>query len=304
MRSPIAPFAVAVAICATSLASSTLAADAKPDDKKPADSTDASATTTTTATETASGGAEVSTSEAAPAPSSLPAEKMDSSDPHEIPGKTYYFVGLRYINTILPKFMLNLFVDGGPKTVDIHTFGVEGGMRKDGFDIIGAITYSSYAMDPFPFKGKSEADTAYEIVTSNLKLINFTVDFLWSAGDHPSYQFQYGVTTGLALVLGDLGRVQGKPPTGSAPGDPYTYVPCAGQNDPQAPTYCDTSNNHYGDYKEPSWFNGGSKPNIYAVFGPQIGFRWKPVKQFVARITAGFNIFTGFFFGIAGNYGI
>jgi len=297
MRFPRSALAVAVAVCATALTTSALAADEKKtdDDTTAGASADASGSSTTTG--------EVTTTEAKPAPESFAADKQDPNDPSETPGKTYYFVGLRYINTVLPKFMLNLFVDGGPKTVDIHTFGVEGGMRKDGFDIIGAITYSSYAMDPFPFKGKSEADTAYEIVTSNLKLINFTVDFLWSAGDNPRYQFQYGVTTGLALVLGDLARVQAKPPNGSSPSDPYGYVPCDPSEQGKS-AYCDNSNNHYGSYTEPSWFNGGSKPNLYAVFGPQIGFRWKPVKQFVARITAGFNIFTGFFFGIAGNYGI
>ena len=56
--------------------------------------------------------------------------------------------------------------------------------------------------------------------------------------------------------------------------------------------------------KEPSWFNGGDKPNVYATFGPEFGFRWKPVKQFVARLTIGWNIFAGPFFGIAGDYGL
>ena len=285
----------------------------KPADKPADKATDKATTTTTTTSAGATGTAAATTTEtttatatsteAATAPTSIPADSVDKNDAREIPGQTYYFVGLRYRHTILPKFLLNLFVDGGPTAVSIPSFGVEAGMRKDGFDVIGALTYSDYSTDRFPFKGKSEADTAYELVTSNLKLINATVDFLWSVDFSTKVAFQYGVTAGVAVVLGDLKRTQAKPASGNAPGDPYSYVPCSGVRDPQAPAYCDDSNNHYGDYAESSWFNGGKKPNFYAVFGPMFSLRYKPVHQFVARVDVGFNIFTGFFFGPALNYG-
>ena len=254
------------------------ATDAKP--------TDATTTTTTSTTAIAS------------------TEPTSSSDPTEKEGQTYYYLGLRYRHTFLPTGMLHLFVDGGPSTaVSIPSFGVEGSMRKDNFEIIGAITYADYSLSEFPFKGKSEADTAYEIVKSNLKLINLSADFLWGTDFSPKFAFQYGVTAGIAIVLGDLHRNQAKPASGTAPGDPYGYVKCNGPKDPGSGAYCDDSNDHYGDYSDASWFNGGKKPNFYPIFGPMFAFRYKPAKQFVARLDGGFNLFSGFFFGLALNYG-
>jgi hypothetical protein len=225
----------------------------------------------------------------------------DPNDPAEDPSKTYYFVGLRYRHTFLPKFMLNMFVAGGPSAVSIPSFGIEGTMRKDGFDTILHLTYQDWSMEPFPFKGKDEANVAWELVTSNLKLIHAGVDLLWGTDFSKQFSFQYGVTAGLAIVLGDLKRVQGYPANGNGD-DPDQIRPCAGPRNPNI-TYCGTDNNHYGDYTEPSWFSGGSRPNIYATFGPQFSFRYKPVKQFVARADVGFNIFAGFFFGLGANYG-
>ena len=277
--------------------------EAKKTDATSAASTGGSASATTTTDSTTA----ASTTTTAPATSASTSTNGDkpasTSDPVEVEGQTYYFIGARYRHTFLPKWMLNLFVDGGPSVVSIPSFGVEGGFRKDGFDIIGAITYADYGMPTFPFKGKSEADTAYERVTSNLKLINLSVDFLWGTDFSPKFSFQYGATAGLAIVLGDLHRNQAKPPTGTSPSDPNGYVDCPPEERGKS-AYCDDSNDHYGNYTDASWFNGGKKPNLYPIFGPMIAFRYKPVKQFVARLDGGFNLFSGFFFGLGLSYGI
>jgi hypothetical protein len=58
-------------------------------------------------------------------------------------------------------------------------------------------------------------------------------------------------------------------------------------------------------YTEPSWVNGGSKPNIFPrITFPLLGLRFKPVKQLEARFTTGFSITEGFIFGLSGNYGL
>ena len=136
-------------------------------------------------------------------------ENVSPNDPKEEQGKTYYFIGARYRQTFLPKFMLGLFVAGGPSTVSIPSFGLEGTMRKDGFDTTLYLTYADWGMKPFPFKGKDEAATAWEIVESKLKLITIGVDLLWGTDFTKSVSFQYGITAGIAAVLGDLKRVQG-----------------------------------------------------------------------------------------------
>jgi hypothetical protein len=232
-------------------------------------------------------------------------DKLSDSSAAELDGKDYYFVGLRYRHTILPKFLINLFADGGPSVVSVPGFGIEASKRRDGFEMVGALTYVDYSMNPFPFKGKNEADYAYEIVESKLKMINATADFLWSSklsGDN--LQFLYGLTAGIGLVWGDLYRTQAKPANGgSAPGDPNTYVPCQ-TSEKGSTLYCSGDNNHYPGYSEPSWAGGGYRPIIYPTFGMQLGLRWKPIKQVVGRLDVGYNLFSGFFFGLGVDYGI
>jgi len=58
-----------------------------------------------------------------------------------------------------------------------------------------------------------------------------------------------------------------------------------------------------GGYTEPSWFNGGSKPNFFPWIGiPQFGLRFKPIKAMEARLQIGFSL-TGFWFGLSADYG-
>jgi len=239
-----------------------------------------------------------------------PADVVIPHDPAEKPGKTYYFIGARYRQTFLPKFMLGLFVAGGPSSVGIPSFGLEGTMRKDSFDTTLYLTYADWTKSAFAFKGKDEAPNAWEVVTSDLKLITIGVDLLWGTDFNKSFSFQYGITAGLAAVIGDLKRVQGYVPAGQDPENPDNVKPCAGVGQPsgaavaRGDNYCGNENEHYGDYKEPSWFNGGKKPNIYASFGPQIGIRFKPVKEFMSRLNVGWDLFAGPFFGINGSFGL
>jgi hypothetical protein len=59
-----------------------------------------------------------------------------------------------------------------------------------------------------------------------------------------------------------------------------------------------------GGYIEPNWFNGGSVPVFFPHIAiPDIGLRYKPVKQVEMRVSTGFSL-TGFFFGLSGDYGI
>lgn len=236
------------------------------------------------------------------------AEVVRSSS-YEKEGQDYYFVGLRYRHTFLPKFILNLFVDGGPSVVSLPSFGIEASKRRDNFEMIGALSYQSWGMDPFPFKGKGENDFAYEIVESKLKMLKATADFLWSAkisGDQ--LQFLYGVTAGLAFVWGDLIHQQAHPANGTSPGDPKTYQVCQLGNATSgtwAGNYCNSADNQrWAGYVEPSWAGGGYRPILFLSFGPQFGLRYKAAKQFVARLDVGFDIFSGFFFGLGADYGI
>ena len=223
------------------------------------------------------------------------------SSPVEEKGKSYQFVGLRYRGIIVPKFMMDMFGEGGDG-VYVHAFGPEFAIRRDNFEYNFSIWYADYGMDPTPFKAKDDPIEAYEIVESKLKVLYLTADFLWSTDLNPQFAINYGMGAGLGIVFGDLYRQQAYPPNGNPNTPPADWVPCAPSMRGTS-QFCDDDNNHYGDYSEPSWANGGSKPIIFPWFALQTGLRYKPHKNFVARLDLGFGT-SGFFFGLGADYGL
>jgi hypothetical protein len=239
--------------------------------------------------------------------SALVADAEQGSSPVELPGKTYLFVGARYRAIILPKFMMNLFGDGG-KTLVVHGFGPEFAIRKNAFEYNLSIWYAGYGMDDTPFKAKDDGEKAWELVNSELKSIFITADFLWSQDFSPEFALNYGLAGGFGIIFGDLYRVQARPGSPSANSNTGEgFVRCAGDMDPlDTNDFCgdiDTDNNHYGDYTEPGWGDGGSKPILFPWLVLQTGVRYKPHKNFAARFDAGFGT-SGFFLGVGLDYGL
>jgi hypothetical protein len=226
-------------------------------------------------------------------PNEIKSEAGDS--PYEKPDTTYYFVGARYRGIIVPKFMMNLFGDGGT-TVYVDNIGAEAAIRKNDFEYLFGLSFADYGMEPTPFKASSDGEFAWEIVESEIKVLYATVDFLWSSKFSDQWALNFGVGAGFGIVWGDLKRTQA---FRDGSGD---YLPCAGEGNPVG-DYCGDDNNHYGGYTEPSWADGGSKPIIFPWLAPLLGVRFKPHRHFAARLDAGFGI-TGFFVGLGGDYGI
>jgi hypothetical protein len=240
-------------------------------------------------------------------------EPVRDTDPLEKDGKAYRFIGLRFRDIIVPKFMIELFADGGA-TVNVFTIGPEFTTRKDGLEIDLALSYADYSMDPFLFKGKNDGNDAWEIVSSDMKMLYFTTDLLYEIPldkEKGRFSLLVGGGLGLGVVLGNLYRTQAYPADASNLNvdDVGSWRKCsqigAGGVDPgSGNVYCDGANNHYSGYDEPSWVNGGSKPTVFPwISFPQVSFRYKPIKQFQARVDAGFSI-TGFFFGMSAGYGL
>ena len=235
--------------------------------------------------------------------STLVADAEAGSSSVELPNQTYYGVGLRYRAIIVPKFMMNLFGDGG-RTVVAHGIGPEFTVRKNAFEYDFSAWFASYAMDPTPFKASSDDRNAWEIVESKIKILYITADFIWSQDFSPEFAFNYGVGAGFGLVWGDLKRTQARPGAGSNDSTGAGYVPCINQTDPNDPgDFCGADNTHYNGYNEPSWSNGGSKPVIFPWLALQTGLRYKPHRNFVARLDAGFGT-SGFFLGLGADYGL
>ena len=85
------------------------------------------------------------------------------------------------------------------------------------------------------------------------------------------------------------------------------YNPCQSQTD--APS-CQTNAHQnatiakVGYYVEKNWLNGGSVPVIFPHIAiPQLGLRYKPIKEIEARASLGFSL-TGFWFGLSADYGL
>lgn len=231
------------------------------------------------------------------------------SEVFEDPLERYYFLGVRFRDVVVPQFMLELFATGGA-TGNVWLVGPELTMRKDRTEIDISLAYADYSFGPAMLKGKDDADVAYEVVKSDLKVGYLTFDLLIDVPLDSSGMFSFliGGGIGVGFVAGDLYRTQAYPKDGGAPDpkDASKWTKCTGAGDGFG-GYCDNGNNHHAsggkDFSEPSWLDGGSKPVIIPWLSiPQLSFRAKPIKQMQIRADVGFAI-TGFFFGLSSGYG-
>ena len=199
-----------------------------------------------------------------------PEDERKETSPVEHKGETYRFVGLRYRALLIPSFIMGLFGEGGD-TILVHNFGPEFTIRRDAFEYSFALTYSPYSMgagptstDQVAFKDPNDPEEAWELVTSELKVLYLTADFVWSAPISSQVSFQYGGGAGIGFVFGDLYRTQAYKEDG-------IYKPCTGPGNPAVPApngaavlrRSEHDDQHYPGYTEPSWADGGSKPIIF-----------------------------------------
>ncbi len=224
----------------------------------------------------------------------------EDGSPVEKKGKSYYFAGLRGRAVVIPSFIIEAFGDGG-KTVLGPSIGPEFTIRRDGFEYDFAITYTAYPMDRTPFKAPSNPPEAMELVESHIKVLYFTADFLWGKEFSPQVSLLYGGSAGLGFVWGALYRAQAyRGPNGA-------WTLCNGPSNPD-PNYCAPDpkhgdKQHFGDYQEPSWADGGNKPIIMPWLALQMGLRFKPHRRFVGRLDFGIGI-GQVFFGLGADYGL
>ncbi|MDB4944883.1 MAG: hypothetical protein JWP97_4417 [Labilithrix sp.] len=238
-----------------------------------------------------------------------PREEYRSTDVEELKDKTYLFVGAHYRGNVIPQFMLNLFVDKGA-TIYSNSVGIELDRRKNGFSVIPALSFTEYGTGDILFKEKGSKDIPgnYSLVNSSMKAIYATVDLLWSAKLSKNLDFEYGAGFGLGVVFGGLTNNWVHPKDPSKPVSASNYVACGAEGAKNSG--CNKADHQNADtakvagYEEKSWFDGGSKPVVFPWISiPQIGLRYKPVKELETRLGVGFAV-TGFWFGLSGAYGL
>jgi hypothetical protein len=272
------------------------------DDKVPAT---ASADSTQTKP-TGNNDEEAETTEIAPPPSS----NRNPNDPFEDSRTNYRFVGVRYRGTIVPKAILNIFVNEGA-TIYSNSVGIEFEQRHDGFSIIPALTFSEYGQGDTLFLEKGKPDSVignWSMINSQMKALYLSVDFLWSKKISRTLDFEYGFGAGLGALFGPLviNWVYDDPNGVYTSDNGRRFSACQNGDMKSGCLANDHSNSKEiktGRYEEPSWFGGGAKPVLFPTITiPNIGLRYKPVRSFAARAQIGFSI-TGFWFGISGSYG-
>jgi hypothetical protein len=221
----------------------------------------------------------------------------------EEPGKSYYFVGARLRAILIPSFIIEAFGEGG-QTVVGPMFGPEFAIRRDGFEYNFALSYTAYPMDRTPFKSPTDPHQAMELVESRIKVLYATADFMWSHHFSPAVALTYGGGAGLGFVWGPLYRAQAYPVAGG-------WELCPGESTPAnpgpSPAYCAAdptlTEQHYGNYEEKNWADGGSKPLVMPWLAVQMGLRFKPHRNFVARAEVGIGL-GQVFLGLGGDYGL
>jgi hypothetical protein len=340
-RQPRRTIAVSLALLVALVTSQALAQQAAPTKSpppvvQPAPAASAPSGTGAAAASTPSSGAPASSKPSASTTPTgelpnLPMEaEVDNTDTREEPNRKYYFIGLRYRGTVIPQFLENLFVDDGG-TVYSNSLGIEMDIRSGGSSLIPWIQYTDYNTGDILFLQKGQQDIAANrsIVNSSLKAIYLGVDELWSVPIVPTkLDFEIGFGVGIGGVFGTLSnnwvyidnsaaaKSQNK---GIESSNGNYYVKCSSTNAPIADQSdvsdgCNPgnhttqnpakvfSNGHF--YIEPNWFNGGSVPVVFPTINvPELGLRYKPIKQLEMRIDTGFGL-TGFWFGASIDYGL
>lgn len=210
--------------------------------------------------------------EAAPPPAPPPTEP------------TMYF-GAAYRGYVIPKFLTNIFGEGGRTSVAPGA-GVSFTRVKGQLDMTFSLDFAAFFLSPTPFKPYDTPDTEYEIIESDLGALHATFDLRWNIplDAKKRVRFRIGAGVGLGIMpFGNLHRTQAYPES-FAPGDPNTYLPCGGPNDPGGSyRYCnqlDKDADHYGGYAEPSWFADGVRPVVYPWIAlPMVGVSFRPVPR-------------------------
>lgn len=195
------------------------------------------------------------------------------------------FIGVNYRGYIIPSFLTNIFGEGG-RTFVAPGAGISYTRASGAYDLTFTVDYAAFSMGPTPFKPYDTPDTEYEILQSDLASLHATLELRWNKPLDARKRVRLRIGGGLGfgvMAFGSLYRTQAYPAS-LRPGDPYTYLPCQGPNNPAGSyRYCnelDKDAKRYPGYAEPSWFAGGIRPTIYPwVALPIIGMSFQPTNR-------------------------
>ena len=226
-------------------------------------------------------------------------------DPVERPGKRQLFLGLRYRGTVVPQFLMNLFANEG-KTLLIHTGGIELEVRRDRMSLLPWVSYTDYRMDDTLFLEKNKDASkpgSWSFANSSVKALFAGIDILWSVPLGRFLDFEAGLGVGVGYLFGDFvsNWVYDDPSGRLVSSAGRHFSGCVTAADAAS---CDKANHNNAKvdkvnrYVEPTWFGGGTVPNLYArITAPILGLRFKPIRAFTVRVNVATSLTEGFVFG-------
>jgi hypothetical protein len=190
------------------------------------------------------------------------------------------WLGARYDGYVLPQFMMSAGWAGGT-TVFVPGGGLTVTARASDADVVVGLGYQRYRMPETAFLPNGAPDTDFEIVEADMHALSLTLDLLFRVPLDASetVALRLGGTLGVGVMLGSLVRTQAYP--AGDPSQPGAYAKCLGPNNPPGSfRYCnqlDADADHYGGYREPSWFEGGAFPTVFPVAAlPMLGLSYRP----------------------------
>ncbi|HEX2678735.1 MAG TPA: hypothetical protein VHM19_18910, partial [Polyangiales bacterium] len=152
----------------------------------------------------------------------------EKNEPEPTTQPTWWF-GAYLHDTVVPGFMLGLFLQDPPAIANASFGATVQHRNKDGFSWVLGLGYAGYGFEgPLHQKGKPDVDT--EWVKSSLGLVHVNAALLWSTQFHPMFGLEYGIGADLGIITGSLTRTEAyKTPTGG-------YAPCIAPNMPFVPS--------------------------------------------------------------------
>jgi hypothetical protein len=242
-----------------------------------------------------------------------------TTDPHEDPKKSYFFVGAAWRYVMLPQFVLEWFLDAAPSLATTGSFFGEFGYRKDGFQVTAQAGWMKwYFQGPFQLAGDPPQDT--EWLHTRFNFLQATATVTWSTSFTDWFALEYGIEAGIAILFGDMTRSEAYHRNGKWTACP-TYAgsptwPTGLDFQDDALIYCDrpingaTVSNEAGEdgahynVKANRGIGNSGVPYAVPVIGPRLSLRFKPIHQVVLRIDVPLPLLPyGFVGGLAAQFG-
>lgn len=235
----------------------------------------------------------------------IEAEAAPPADKAWDPEAFQFELGVRGRMLVVPKFLINAFGVQGGRDVVVGGVGVEGGMAKGSFEVLTSVWYAGYSLQNTPFKGPGDGNEAWEIIRSNLGMVYVTADLLWRNQITHGWHWYLGTGLGVGFVTGTLQRNEAYWTNGASPfvpGNPSTdLAPCLAPGAP-SPLECPGPPSNDNKYDLSNNTTSAAWP-IYPWINFQVGLRYQPIQQFIARLDLGVGS-SGFWLGIGADYGL